>query len=335
MRAARFHAARDVRLEDVPVPEPGAGEALVRVRAVSICPSDWRMYVDGHAGGVVPDRPIIQGHEFAGDVAALGPGTAGPRVGARVAVEPSWSCGSCDMCRNGKGNICRSVRFPSFPPVDGALAEYIACPAHALCELPAGVSYEAGALTEPIGVALHAVRLARVRTGEGACILGAGVIGLAALSLCRSAGADPITVVEPVAERSALAGSSGADAVARSHAELLAAGFEADVVMECSGDHEGLDQCVGLAGPGGRVVVVGIPRDERITFDMAVARRRELAVTFCRRSHNALAEAVRLVASNEINVGLLPLRRFQLGETRDALELTGRPGGVLRAVVYP
>jgi L-iditol 2-dehydrogenase len=197
------------------------------------------------------------------------------------------------------------------------------------------VSYEQAALTEPIGVSLHAVRLSRVAAGEDVCILGAGIIGIAALWLCRRAGARRITVVEPVPERSALARASGADAVAGSNAELLAAGFEADILIECSGDQEGLDQCVGLARPGGRIVVVGIPRDERITFDMAVARRRELSIVFSRRSHDTLAEAIRLVASNELDVSLLPLRRFSLEQTREALELTGRPGPVLRAVVYP
>ena len=343
MKAARLHGPRDVRIETIPVPQPQAGEILVRVRAVTVCPSDWRMYIDGHAGGVVPPGPIIQGHEFAGDVVKAHPSANLPAVGTRVAVEPSWACGRCDMCLTGRGNICRHVRFPSFPPVDGALAEFITCPAEAACPLPDTMTYEEGALTEPLGVALHAVRLAGIRASDEVCILGAGVIGISVQLLCLRIGCGAITLIEPVAERRPLPTQLGASRVAASAEEILipsranGAGqrFEADVVMECSGDNAALDQAVRLARPGGKVVVVGIPRDERITFDMSIARRHELTVLFSRRSHNTLPEAVRLLSSREIDFRPLPLQHFSLDQTAQALELTGRPGAVLRAVVHP
>ncbi len=338
MKAARLHAAGDVRIEDIPRPEPGPGEALIRVRAVSICPSDWRMYVDGHAGGVVPERPMVQGHEFSGDVVALGEGVApdGPfRPGVRVAVEPSWPCGECDMCLAGRGNICRRVRFASFPPVDGALAEYIACPVSALAALPEGVSYALGALAEPLGVSMHAVRLAGNVDHSSVCILGAGVIGVGCLLLAKGNGAGPITVVEPVEDRRELPQTLGAQTVVPRMEALQASGYEADVVLECSGDSEALDQAVRLAKPGGCIVVVGIPRDERITFDMSVARRRELGVVFSRRSHDTITEAVRLMASGEVDLSGLPMATFALEDTEAALRLTGSPGRFLRAVVTP
>jgi L-iditol 2-dehydrogenase len=335
MKAARLHGARDVRIEDIPAPMAGPGEALIRVRAVCICPSDWRMYVDGHAGGVFPDRPMVQGHEFSGEVVALGPGVDGPPIGTRVAVEPSWPCGDCDMCRAGRGNICRRVRFPSFPPVDGALAEYIACPVSALAALPDALTYEEGALAEPLGVAMHAMRLSGACSGDAVCILGAGVIGVSCLLLSLRAGVRRIVVVEPCEQRRALPPALGAATVAASSAELEEARSEADIVMECSGDSAGLDQAVRLARPGGRIVVVGIPRDERITFDMSVARRRELSVVFSRRSHETIHEAVRLMGSREVDLSGLPLRHFSLEQTESALRLTGQPGAALRAVVTP
>ena len=338
MRAARLHAARDVRIEHVPRPEPGVGEALIRVHAVSICPSDWRMYADGHAGGVVPERPIVQGHEFSGEVVALGPDSdpsLAVQIGARVAVEPSWPCGECDMCVAGRGNICRHVRFPSFPPVDGALAEYIACPIGALAVLPDGVPYELGALAEPLGVSMHAVRLAGSIHGAGVCILGAGVIGIGCLVLVVRKGAGPVTVVEPIGDRRTLPTALGAHAVVPHMESLLATGYEADIVLECSGDSSALDQAVRLARPGGRIVVVGIPRDERITFDMSIARRRELTVVFSRRSHDTITEAVRLMADGEVDLSVLPMVRYTLDDTEAAMILTGSPGPFLRAVVMP
>jgi L-iditol 2-dehydrogenase len=308
---------------------------LVRVRAVCICPSDWRMYADGHAGGVVPDRPIIQGHEFAGDVVELGADAEGVQIGSRVAVEPSWPCGGCDICLAGRGNICRRVRFPSFPPVDGALAELIACPVSALAVLPDSLSYVDGALAEPLGVSMHAVRLAQARPGEHACVLGAGVIGIGCLLMLRRAGIEAIAGVEPLAERRPYAARLGAEPVTACSAELEAADYEADMVLECSGDEAGLDQAVRLARPGGRVIVVGIPRQERVEFDMSIARRRELTVICSRRSHDTIAEAVNLMATRQLDLSDIPTRSFGLGETEEALRLTGEPGAVLRYFVRP
>lgn len=333
MRAARLYGPGDVRIDRVPVPEPADGELLLRVRTVSICPSDWRLFVDGHAGGVVPRTPIIQGHEFSGDVAAVGANVSGFPIGARVAVDPSWPCGKCDMCKSGRFNICRNVVFPSFPPYDGALAEYIACPASCSCVLPDEVGYIEGALVEPLGVAIHAVRLASIRPGETVAILGAGVIGTCVLFLALNCGAGSVVVIEPVAERQQHPRDIGAAAVFDSHAHALDAGVEADVVFECSGSQPSLGQSTLLATPGGRVAVIGIPRDEQITFDMAVARRRELTLFFCRRSNDTLHEAVELARTRRVDFSAIPVRHFSLDQAAEALDTTGKPGSTLRAIV--
>lgn len=336
MRAARLHGPKEIRIEEVPSPEPGPNEVLVRVRAVAICPSDWRLYADGHAGGVVPERPIIQGHEFAGDIVALGRGVVGPPTGTRVAVDPSWHCGECDLCQRGLTNICRQVRFPSFPPQDGALAEYIACPAYSARPLPEQVSYIEGALTEPLGVALHAVRLACLGTDESVTVMGAGCVGVCTLGLAMLHRVRRAAVVEPVAGRREWPARLGARPVVASCEELLAAGHEADVVFECSGEDGAIAQAISLARPAGRVLVVGIPRSERATLDVALARRRELTLTFCRRSRDTLAESIALLESGQIDLSSVPVRQFPLEQTAEALEATAaRPGNMLRAVVLP
>ncbi|MDH7570132.1 MAG: alcohol dehydrogenase catalytic domain-containing protein [Armatimonadota bacterium] len=336
MRAARLYAARQVRVEEVPSPVPGPGEVLVRVRVVAICPSDCRLYAHGHAGGVKPDHPMIQGHEFAGEVAALGARVSGPPVGTRVAVEPSWHCGVCDLCREGRTNICRNVVFPSFPQRDGALAEYIACPAFSVHPLPENVSDVEGALVEPLGVAIHAVRLAALQPGEAVVVLGAGVIGTSVVQLARLGRAGQVAVVEPVPGRREWPARLGASPVVASHTDLLATRHEAHVVFECSGEDGTLDQAVHLARPGGRIVVVGITHSERGVFDMAAARRRELTVIFSRRSRDTLAEAVRLVAERQVDLKGVSFRQFSLEETAAAMEATAsRPGDMLRAIVTP
>jgi len=336
MRAARLHGARDVRIDDVPTPEAGPGEVLVRVRAVAICPSDLRLYQDGHASGVVPDHPMIQGHEFSGEIAALSEGVAGPPVGTRVAVEPSWHCGECDLCRAGHENLCRNIVFPSFPQRDGALAEYIACPAFSVRPLPDGVSDIEGALIEPLGVGIHAVRLSGAAHGERVAVLGAGTIGMSVLLVLRARGVEDIALAEPIEGRRGWPRGLGAEPVVASHEELVDAGVEADIVFECSGDNEAVEQAMRLARPAGRVVVVGIPHPDQVTFDSTVPRRRELTVMFSRRSRDTLDEAIELIATGAVDVGSLPVHEFTLDQTVEAIEATAaRPGDMLRAIVAP
>lgn len=336
MRAARLHAAHDVRIEQVPDPTPGPGEVLLRVRAVSICPSDWRLWDSGNAGGAPLQAPIIQGHEFSGDVVALGEGVGGIAVGTRVGVEPSWHCGACEECSRGLHNVCRRVVFPSFPPHDGALAELIACPAFAVHELPANVSYAEGALVEPLGVAIHGVRLARVEPGARVAVLGAGVVGLCALQLLRLAGHEQVAMVEPISERRELALRYGPACVAGSWEDLASGGFEPDVVLECSGQAGAVLEALELAAPCGQVVVVGIPHPETVTFEAYLPRRKELTLIFSRRSRDTLAEAIALVAEERIDLLSMPVQRFPLEQADRAIDATmARRHETLRAIVEP
>ncbi|MBM3498968.1 MAG: zinc-binding dehydrogenase [Armatimonadetes bacterium] len=336
MRAARLHGPRDVRLDEVPVPEPSPGEVLVRVRAVSICASDVRMYWDGHAGGVPLEAPISQGHEFAGEITALGPGVERPPVGARVAVEPSWHCGACDMCESGGEHLCRNIRFPSFPPQTGALAEYIACPAHALHPIPDSIGDVEGALLEPLGVAIHAVHLARVAAGCSIAVLGAGAIGACILAYLRALGHERLALAEPVPGRREWAARFTSQPPVASAEEWLASGHEADLVLECAGENAAIEDALHLAKPAGTVVVVGIPHPERISLDANLPRRKELTVIFSRRSRATLPTAVALVAAGRLDLAALPVRRFALEQAAEAIEATAsRPGDMLRAVVLP
>jgi L-iditol 2-dehydrogenase len=279
---------------------------------------------------------MIQGHEFSGDVVALGAGVPGPAVGTPVAVEPSWPCGECDVCRAGLTNLCRRIVFPSFPQRDGALAEYIACPAYAVSPLPPGTNYTVGALIEPLGVALHAVRLAALSPETRVVVLGAGAIGMCVAMVARARGLRQIAVVEPLAGRREWPTRLGCTPVVASHEELLAAGLEGQVVFECSGESAAVEQAMQVACPAGRIVVVGIPHPDRVTFDSTIPRRKELTVIFSRRSRHTLEEAINLLATGQVDLASLPTREYTLEQTQEALEATAaRPGDMLRAIVKP
>ncbi|MFP3904597.1 MAG: zinc-dependent alcohol dehydrogenase, partial [Armatimonadota bacterium] len=174
MKAAVMHAPNEMIVEEVETPTPEPDQVLLAVKAVAICASDLHIFEEGHSSGTYPSGPLILGHEFAGEVAAIGSRVTGFQPGDRVACEPSWHCGECEMCQRGLTNLCRNVIFPSFPDRDGAMAEYIAVPEFSLAKLPENVGFIEGALVEPLGVGLHAVRLADLTEGQEIAILGAG-----------------------------------------------------------------------------------------------------------------------------------------------------------------
>ena len=169
MKGARLYGAKDLRIEEMEMPRPRPGEALVRIEAVGICGSDVHYFVDGRIGDAVVRAPLILGHEFAGVVEEVGEGVAGFVPGVRVAVEPGVACGACEPCRMGKYNLCLNIRFCGTPPVDGAYRERMVYPVDYLYPLPECVSSEEGAMIETLAVAVHATDLGRERGGEHGC----------------------------------------------------------------------------------------------------------------------------------------------------------------------
>lgn len=189
MLAAVLHAIGDLRVEHVPDPEPGPGEVRLRVHACGICASDVpRIFETG-----AYTLPLIPGHELAGEVDCLGPEAHGLEPGMRCAVYPLIPCGGCDSCRAGLTNLCDAYDYLG-SRANGGFAEYVLAPAANCVPLPDGVSFAAGALTEPCAVALHAVRRAQLAVGDSAAVFGAGAIGVVIGLLCRMAGARVLMV---------------------------------------------------------------------------------------------------------------------------------------------
>jgi threonine dehydrogenase-like Zn-dependent dehydrogenase len=338
MRCARCFAPRDIRVVESPDPVPGTREVVVAVRAVSICPSDLHIYRDGHCGGARPDHPMILGHEFAGVVAALGEGAQAPPVGTPVGIEPAWHCGECGPCRRGRTNICRDVRMPSYPSLDGAMGEYIACPDFSLAPLPEGVGFTEAALAEPLGVCVHAMRLAGDVTGERVAVLGAGSIGAFLTRLCRLGGAARIDVIEPCKARHAFARGMGADDAVATADELVARVGGTDdeplLVFDAATAQGAFAAALEVCGVGGRVVAIGIPPHSEVHFDHGPPRRKELLVQFARRSRDTLHESLALIADGRVPASSVPVREFALEDAAEALAFAAAPPGrVLRSVV--
>ena len=240
MRSAVLAAVGQISMTSAPVPEPGPGEVLVRMRAVGICGSDVHLFVDGHIGETVATPPFVLGHEPSGEVAALGAGVTTLSVGQRVALEPSLPCGQCAICRAGRPNCCQQVRFLASPPVAGVFEEYHLFTAPQCVPIPDTISFAAAATLEPLGVGLHAVRLGRVRAGDRVAVMGCGPVGILTAMAARVAGASFVAMTDPLPARRAHAARLVADLVLDPQDEgtlpaIAAAAGEIDITFEAAG----------------------------------------------------------------------------------------------------
>lgn len=263
MLQATLVKAGEIRVERVPVPTPGPGEVLIKVQRIGVCGSDATIFRGRHP---YVKFPVIMGHEFAGEVAALGEGVHGPALGTRVTVIPHLVCGRCPACAREQYNFCESLRCTG-AEADGAHREYIAMPARMVLPIPDQMSLDDAALVEPACVAYHAARRGAIKPGDQVLIVGAGPIGVYCLQSCRALGAARVVVADLDPGRLALARSLGADAVIEIGKENLEDGLrrtvgdpkEIDLFFDCVGEQgRVLDGIVGLARRGTRVVVVGV-----------------------------------------------------------------------------
>jgi len=339
MKAAQLIAKKKVRIDDIPKPEPGPGEVLVRVTHVGICGSDVHYWRDGRIGNAIVPFPFPVGHEAAGVVEALGPGAEGFAPGDPVAIEPGVSCMRCASCRHGRPHLCPNVRFLGTPPVRGSFCDYIVLPPRNMLRVPDGVTLEQASVMEPLGVAVHAVNLASVKPGESALVVGCGPIGLLTLQVLRAAGAHPLIATDLLPYRVETARASGADlaidardgkAVERIRKE---AGPIAHVFEAC-GDPKGIDDAVRAAAQGGELIIIGIPGPGPTPIEFHEARHRELRVVFSRRSNQELEQCLRLVEKKLVDLGPLVTHRMPLERIGDAFALVDQyADGVIKAML--
>ncbi len=334
MKVARLHGVGDVRIAEEPRPDPGEDEALVRVTAVGLCGSDLHWFAQGGIGDAVLSRPLVLGHEFGGVV------QGGPLDGVRVAVDPAIPCGRCESCLEGNRNLCPSVRFAGHSLTDGGLREYVAWPRHLLHPVPDSVSDAGVAVLEPLGVAVHAVDLAHVRSGATVVVVGCGPIGLAAVQVARAAGATSVVAVEPLGHRRAAASAWAdlcLDPASPDLRDELAAGTGgrgADAVIECAGDDEAVAIAVDAARPGATVVLAGIPDDDRTAFPAGTARRKGLTFRMSRRMKEVYPRAIALVERGDVDVEPLVTHTFPLELASEAFRTAVARNG-LKVVVVP
>lgn len=321
-----------LELSDLPTPVAGPGEALVAVAAAALCGTDVHI-----AHGTFPARaPLVLGHELAGHVAALGPGVAGLRVGEPVTTETDRSvCGACAFCRAGDQHLCAS-RTAIGTTADGGFAEFVVVPAAGVHRLPPSVDLVAGALTEPLAVAVRAVvERADVRPDEEVVVIGPGTIGLLAAQVARARGA--VVTVAGLRRHEArfdLARRLGFErTVALDVPEEVEAtgrgrdGPGVDVVVECSGAPESIAAGLRLLRKGGRLVLVAFSGGRTAPLEVDFVVNRELSIVASRgKRPSCFRIALELLASGDVVTAPLVSHRFSLDDWAAAFETAARPG---------
>jgi L-iditol 2-dehydrogenase len=332
VRAARLHGPRDVRVHDEERSVSGPGEALVRVEAVGLCGSDLHWFEEGGIGGERIARPVVPGHEMAGRT----------EDGRLVAIEPAIPCGHCPLCVEGHPNLCPTIRFSGHADLDGSMREWMAWPSQSLIALPEAFTAIDGAMLEPLGVAIHTVDLGHVRPGASVGVFGAGPIGLFCLQVAKAAGAARLVATDLASRprRLEAAGALGARAFAAEEGREASAireaigGYGLDVAIEAAGVQAAVDAAVDAVRPGGRVVLAGIPGEERTSVRASTARRKGLTIAFVRRMKHTYPRAIALATSGRADLRSVVTHRFPLAEAAKAFEVAALREGV-KVVVCP
>jgi L-iditol 2-dehydrogenase len=337
VRAARLHGIGNVQLHDEESPQLANGMSLVRVTDVGLCGSDLHWFAEGGIGDAqIGEHPLVLGHEIAGIV------EAGPLIGRSVAVDPAIPCGKCIVCLQGHHNICPTVRFAGHGEDDGGLREYMTWPSELLHPLPSAVTTTEGAVLEPLGVALHALDLSGLGTGGTAAVMGCGPIGLLLVQLALVAGAATVVAVDPLEHRRRAALAFGAtlalapDDLSDRGAIVEAVGnLGVDVAFEVAGVNDAVEQAIAMTMPGGRVVLIGIPAGDRISFRASVARRKGLTIMMARRmKEDVYPRGIRLVEQGRVDASSVVTHRFPLERVEEAfVQASSRTG--LKVIVQP
>jgi threonine dehydrogenase-like Zn-dependent dehydrogenase len=341
MKAAVLHGGNDLRYERVADPAPRPDEVIVRVRACSICGSDVHGFHGKHPRLVFPR---ILGHEFAGEVVALGSGVKEITTGTRVCCDIDISCGVCGPCLEGRGNICEKLRTMGFDR-DGGYAEFVAVPAVNLYPLPENVSYDQASAVQVLGISYHAVAH-RVRPGRGdkVAVIGGGPIGLGAALVAQSLDAE-VTLLELLDYRRTMAQTLGihhtlnpAGIDVRAEALAATGGRGFDKVIECVGgfQEKTVQMAVDMVKRGGQITVVGTFPENRATIPIAYIKDREIDINFSRGNFQAFAPCLELVASGKIDPERYISHRFPLAQAADALRLLeARNKAAHKIVLHP
>ncbi|MGB7568455.1 MAG: alcohol dehydrogenase catalytic domain-containing protein [Chitinivibrionales bacterium] len=341
MKSAQLIGKKHFEILDAPVPFIRQGQVLVAIKAVGICASDLHYYTDGRIGNQICAFPQVLGHECSGTIAQTVRGSSF-HEGDRVAVEPGLPCGKCEHCKSGHFNLCPDVKFLGMPGMPGAFQEFLALDEKQITGIPDSVSFDEAALLEPMGVACHANVLARIQKNETIAVFGAGAIGLLTLAIAKEYGAGESFIFDEHDFRLSRAKNNFYADHAVNVRDIDPIDYiqkhtdrrGVDVSFEAAGTPESFESALEAARIGGRALIIGIPAQDRISFNAHSLRRRELLVQNVRRSNGETWQCIDLLNRGCLKIGNLATHHFPLERIGEAFDVAAEyKDNVVRAMI--
>ncbi|MBS4218735.1 NAD(P)-dependent alcohol dehydrogenase [Bacillus sp. FJAT-49711] len=343
MKAAILNKPLDIEVKQVAVPVPKKDEALVKVFCIGVCGSDVHYYEHGKIGRYEVKEPLILGHELAGEVVEIGDNVTNIAIGDRVAVEPGVTCGRCEYCKSGRYNLCPDVVFMATPPVDGAWAEHVVIRSDFLFKIPDEMSYEEGALLEPLSVGIHAMKRGKATMADRLFVSGLGPIGLLAIQAAKMFGITEIYASDVVPFRGQLAKGLGVtaifDPIHEDIHERIATITEqkgVNLVVETSGNGKAISDTIKIVNRGGRIVLIGLPTSDSICLDVNQLIDGEIDVFGVFRYANTYPIAIQALKNSQIDIEDIITHKFSLDDIKDAVELARTQKDTsVKVMIYP
>ena len=343
MKAQMLTGIGQIELKDVLTPEIiNPNDVLLKIEYVGVCGSDVHYYETGRIGSQVVQFPFTVGHECSATVVDFGPAVKTLKKGEPVVVEPAVSCWQCDQCKAGRPHTCKHLKFLGCPgQIEGCLSEYIVMPAECCFPTKEKISLQQGVLCEPLAIGIYAVQQSQLQADQAIAILGAGPIGLSCLAAGRVESTGEIYMTEKIPERIEIAKNAGANWVGNPDSEDIVAAVMkrhpqgVDVVFECAGQQETLDQAIEILKPGGKLLLIGIPPTaKRVTFLIDTLRHKEICIQNVRRQNHCVQPALDMMDRGDFDVNVMVTHRFPFEHTQAAFDLAASyEDGVLKAMI--
>lgn len=342
MKTIKLTGIRQMEIMEVPTPEiHNLFEVKIKMVVMGVCGSDIHYYTSGKIGTQVVHFPFTLGHEGAGIVEQVGSAVTRVKPGDRIAIEPAMPCFNCDQCNQGRPHTCRNLRFLGNPgQAEGLLSEYIVMPETSCFPIPTHMSMDEAVITEPFAIGVYAVKQSGEIKGKKIGILGVGPIGESVLLSALAGGANAAFVTDKIDQRLELASQNGAAWTGNPDKRDIVTGIleqenlGLDVVFECCGKQEALDQAVQILKPGGKLMLIGIPETNTVSFNINYLRHKEITIINVRRQNGCVERAIDLISKRKISVANWATHRFNFENAQEAFELVaGYRDGVLKAMI--
>ncbi len=333
---------RQMELLDTNMPEiKGDFDVLIRMQSVGVCGSDVHYYTQGRIGSQIVEYPFAVGHEGAGVVEKVGSKVTNVRKGDRIAIEPAMPCFECDQCKAGRHNTCRKLKFLGCPgQAAGCLSEFIVMPETSCIPVKDNVTFHEASISEPLAIGLYAVKQVGEIAGAQTGILGFGPIGMSVLLCARALNAGDIMVTDKIDSRLKIAQSSGAFLTCNAANEVVVDKILTknpgglDVVFECCGQQDAIENALDIVKPGGKILIIGIPEFDFWSLTADKMRRKEVTIINVRRQNHCTEEAIDMITNKKVDVSGMPTHTFKFADTPKAFELVADyKDGVMKAII--